>query len=189
MEQVIVNAPYHPNFPTGAKRLGGKWNPAEKVWVFDLRDEDRVRELCNQIYGSDAHVIGGKGERAPVELVTLRLRAKSEVSAHTSAVFAAGRCVARATGRDSGARLGDGVVLLEGQATSGGSMKNWYTVVCEGSVLEIRDVPRAAAEKELAESSEWDGEIVEQAQPEHNPLAGFSDEQLLAEIRRRGLAA
>lgn len=146
--KVEVKTPYHPDFPREAKLLGGKWNNA--AWLFDSRDEDRVRELCRKIYGTDG---------TAADLVSVRLTAKTEIAALHSGIFAAGRCVARATGRDSGAKLGDGVILLSGRVTSGGSMKNWRTYVIEGSVVEVRDVPRAAVAD--IDADDWAVEIVE----------------------------
>lgn len=146
--KVEVKAPYHPDFPHNAKRLGGKWN--NSAWSFDARDEDRVRELCRKIYGTDG---------TSADLVSVRLTAKTDITALQGGIFAAGRCVARATGRDSGAKLGDGVILLSGRVTSGGSMKNWRTYVIEGSVVEVRDVPRAAISD--IDTNDWTIEIVE----------------------------
>ncbi|MGB9647228.1 MAG: DNA repair protein RadC [Stellaceae bacterium] len=56
--RIAVSSPYHPNFPAGARRLGGIWNPARRVWVFDSADHDRVRSLCREIYGTDGQEHG-----------------------------------------------------------------------------------------------------------------------------------
>ena len=42
-------------------------------------------------------------------------------------------CMATAQGRDSGARLGKGLILKRGEIRSAGSIKNWITVVEEGT--------------------------------------------------------
>lgn len=44
----------------------------------------------------------------------------------------------RAFGRDSGAVLGDGVMLIKGKISSGGSRVNWETVVYEGTVFRFQ---------------------------------------------------
>jgi len=49
--RIAVSSPYHPNFPARARSLGGNWDAVRRVWVFDARDEDRVRSLCREIYG------------------------------------------------------------------------------------------------------------------------------------------
>jgi len=51
--RIAVSSPYHPNFPARARSLGGIWNAARRVWVFDAADHDRVRSLCREIYGTD----------------------------------------------------------------------------------------------------------------------------------------
>ena len=51
--RIALSSPYHPKFPVGARSLGGIWNAARRVWLFDAADADRVRSLCRQIYGTD----------------------------------------------------------------------------------------------------------------------------------------
>src|SRR5690606_25910046 len=55
--QVIVSAPYHPDFPPRARKLGGKWDAYKKVWKFDYRDEDRVRNVLMDVYGTDGRKV------------------------------------------------------------------------------------------------------------------------------------
>ncbi len=96
------------------------------------------------------------------------------ISAHTGPVVLFGRTVASAHGRDSGAKIGEGVCFEAGGCTSGGSVKNWYTVIESGSVLTIYDVPRRAAEEKLGWSDSYGSfEIVEAA----DPLAGLKAEK------------
>jgi len=52
--RIAVNSPYHPNFPPRARFLGGEWDAARRLWVFDAGEEDRVRSLCREIYGTDS---------------------------------------------------------------------------------------------------------------------------------------
>ena len=151
-------SPYNPELPSRAKDLGGRWNGS--AWVFDARDEQRVRELYRDIYGTD-------GTDA-AELVTIRVTVLRNDYADKTSLFLAGRQIARATGRDSGARLGDGVVVLDGQGfDSGGSRANWTTKVIEGTVFEIRDIPKAAVEVAIKAQAEYSSpyykiEILEQ---------------------------
>jgi DNA repair protein RadC len=51
--RIAVSSPYHPHFPVRARSLGGIWDAARRVWVFDAGDRDRVRSLCREIYGAD----------------------------------------------------------------------------------------------------------------------------------------
>lgn len=153
--KIYVKSPYNPEMPSPAKRIGGRWSAP--YWVFDARDEARVRELCIKIYGTD-------GSPATGDLVTVRCRIfDGDWNKKTGGLFLAGRQVACAAGRDSGAKLGGGVVIIEGRGfTSSGSMKNWYTTGRDGTIFEIRDVPRAAAEREI---DAWEGLEVSIVEP------------------------
>jgi len=51
--RIVVGSPYHPNFPARARLLGGDWDARRHVWIFDAREDDRVRSLCREIYGTD----------------------------------------------------------------------------------------------------------------------------------------
>ena len=154
---ISVASPFHPAFVNRAKELGGKWDSTAKVWTFDARDEDDVRALCRAVYGTDGS--------PDTKLVDLRITFKSGARAGQRAVYVCGREIARAWGRDSGAKLGEGVKLVEGRITSGGSSKNWATVVDAGSVFIVRDVPeaKARAEAEACNTDEFSIEILTSA--------------------------
>lgn len=139
---ITVSSPYHPDFPSRARKLGGSWHSTSKTWTFDVRDLERVKELCRSIFGEDGT------DEITLNVVTLRVTVTSEWHEERDSLFLAGRMIARAVGRDSGARLGNGIVLLDGKITSGGSAKYWCTVAEKGTVFELRDVPREIAEKE-----------------------------------------
>jgi hypothetical protein len=149
-----VLTPYHPDFPAGARNLGGTWHASSKSWLFDPRDDERVRDLCKKIYGTD-------GTAATGDLVTLKITATEYQEEFGGGIFLAGRCLATAFGRDSGAKLGEGIVLLAGKATSGGSVKNWKTLINAGTILEVKDVPRAAVPENGEDG--WEIEVVEPA--------------------------
>src|SRR6266436_5221676 len=51
--RIAVSSPYHPRFPARARSLGGIWDAAQRVWLFDAADHERVRSLCREIYGTD----------------------------------------------------------------------------------------------------------------------------------------
>jgi DNA repair protein RadC len=56
--RIAVSSPYHPDFPARARGLGGTWDAARRVWMFDAGDNDRVRSLCCEIYGADGRENG-----------------------------------------------------------------------------------------------------------------------------------
>jgi DNA repair protein RadC len=59
--RIAVSTPYHPNFPAKARSLGGIWDAAQRVWVFDAGDHERVKSLCREIYGMDGLENGKDG--------------------------------------------------------------------------------------------------------------------------------
>lgn len=147
-----VVTPFHPEFPARARKLSGKYHRDPPHWLFDRRQEKRVRELCRDIFGSD----GTPGEPT----VCIRLQCVRAIEQSQMSVFFAGRMIARAFGRDSGVRLGPKVVSVGGeddheQVTSGGSQKNWKTLIQPGAELEVYDLPEAALPS--AEESERQG--------------------------------
>lgn len=139
-DRIFCATPFHPSFAGAAKKLGGRWVPESKGWKFDRRDEAAVRALCIRLFGTD-----GSPESASD---VLTIRASADVcESRPDSLWLAGRQVARVLGRDSGAKLGDGVVVLSGSFGSGGSVKNPRITVKDGTVFELRDVPRAMAER------------------------------------------
>lgn len=163
-----LRSPYHPNLPTQAKALGGKFDSFTKAWNFDARDEERVREMAIGIYGTDG---------TDTETVTVRIEVgegNDLVSRDREALYLGGQEIARAFGRDSGAKLGDGVVVIEGRAESGGSAKNWDARLAAGTVVEIRDVPRGFGERIVEQAAEHgriaDAKIVDEASDRREAL-------------------
>src|SRR5262245_21402185 len=59
--RIAVSSPYHPHFPAKARSLGGVWDAARRVWLFDAADHERVRALCRELYGSDRSENGEDG--------------------------------------------------------------------------------------------------------------------------------
>jgi hypothetical protein len=144
--RLLTRTPYNPDFPAGAKRLGGRWDAASRVWAFDARDEERVRALVREHYGTDGS--------EPVTLVTLRCRA-DQLSCNQD-LWVAGRKVAYRPNRDDYVRLGDGCIIVEGGfPSSGGSVKNPRLSPKSGTVIEVRDIPAALAKDQLIEGIVW----------------------------------
>lgn len=143
---LLVTSPYNSKFVDAAKRLGGRWRGG--AWVLDARDEARVRALCCECYGTDGTTAG--------DVVTLRIEWRKSRGVSQGPIEVYGRTIARATGRDSDARLGDGIAVLDGGFGSGGSVKNWTTSVREGTVVLVRDFPRVRADELLSAQTEED---------------------------------
>jgi len=129
-----VVAPYNPYFISAAKsNLGARWDGT--AWTFDIRDEAEAMTLIEGFYGW----------KPGMALVSVKLFVDKEKRVDQGPFVMLGRVLASATGRDSGAKLGDGVRLHDGKVGSGGSVKNWLTVIDESTELVVHDVPEEMA--------------------------------------------
>ncbi|MBA0286854.1 hypothetical protein [Stenotrophomonas maltophilia] len=171
-EFISVIAPYNAAFIAQAKRIGGKWDGGDKSWNFDIKLEEKVRALCLQFYGTDG---------LKVDLCIIEVDLPADKEQWQGPLTLAGRVLASARGRDTGAVLGNGVSVLKGCFTSGGSRQNWTTAVGPNGVTAlIRDFPRAAAEALIAKG-EIPVRIVEDAKNDRNNLVS-EKERLLARL-------
>lgn len=135
--RVALVSPYSPDVPAAAKQIGGRWDGASKHWHFDARDEERVRALAIEIFGTDG------SPEAEGDTVTVRWDISR--AGRTRELRLAGRMVVQRPGRDDDPVLGRGVVLISGGfAGRGGSVQYPALEPLEGTVLEVRDLPRAA---------------------------------------------
>jgi len=114
----------------------------------DARIETLVRALCIQWFGTDGSVIP--------DLIDVRLTYPTGRRFAQGPAIAFGRVVGRARGRDTGARLGEGIVLVQGRIGSSGSWKNWETYIEPETMILMHDVPRS-----LVESGSPDKSVVE----------------------------
>ncbi|MFT3819831.1 MAG: hypothetical protein QM750_19835 [Rubrivivax sp.] len=136
--RLAVRTPFEPAFVAGATALAGRWSPPH--WLFDSRDEARVRKLMRECFGTD-------GNPADAHC-TVRLELAGGHQAERDAIRIGGRELARAFGRDSGAPVREGVVLIAGGFRSGGSVQNWVTKVCDqGAVVLLQDLPERMARR------------------------------------------
>lgn len=137
---ICVTSPYLLAFVERARALGGRWDAARRAWAFDEAGEDAVRHALTECYGTD-----GDGDT-----VALYLYYVEDDSVRRKPVSLGALTIARAFGRDSGARLGDGVAHLAGpKPISAGSVKNWGTRIPAGCLLVVYGVPRAVAERAI----------------------------------------
>lgn len=133
---VAVAAPYDPQFPKRAHELGGQWNGSDRRWEFSARDEQRVRDLCRTIYGTDG---------TPTPTVTVQIACGQTNAQYTQELRMLGRRMVYRPARDARVVFGAGVIVLAGGfPSSGGSVKNPRLEFQEGTILEVRDVPAAA---------------------------------------------
>ncbi len=155
--KIAIETPYNPEFVKKIKKAGGRWNGSDKTWQIDERSTEAVRAIMRDVYGMDD---------MPHELVTVKVTLKERIEVWQGPVVLFGRTIASAFGRDSGAKLGEGVCFEKGEAKSSGSVKNWYTTVEADSIITLYDVPRRAVEEKLGWEEKYGAfEIVESADP------------------------
>lgn len=142
--RIAIDSPYNPDFVKKIKAAGSRWNGA--AWETDERNIETVRSIMCQVYGRDDR---------PTETVTVKVTLSQGISEWRGPVILFGRNIASARGRDSGARVGDGVSFKAGGCDSGGSVKNWRTTIDDGSVFIIYDLPKLAVEQRLGWEDEY----------------------------------
>lgn len=145
---VIAETPYNLDFIAGARGLNGAFNrpgvtPA-KTWSFDARDEDRVRQLCRTVFGTD-------GTPADGPTLTLRLPVVAAYNRKEDSEFrAAGLRLVWRPARDADVRYAPNVVPVSGGFPgSAGSVAYPELAPYEGTVIEVRDLPADVARKVL----------------------------------------
>lgn len=129
-----IHTPYNGDFVRRMKNIGGaRWNG--KCWVIPSDAIDVCREIMREIYGRCDLDDG-------IKTIRLRLNFSEDVISETCGdVIILGKTVCRAYGRDSGGRPGDDVSFVKGKPESGGSFRNWYSIIPAGSVVVLSNVP------------------------------------------------
>lgn len=132
-----VYTPYNAEFVAKIKGIGGaKWNGSLRCWDIPSFAVDSCREIMKSVYGETDRT------EEDAKYVTLRLTFNEEFrSDYCGPVAIMGKTVARAYGRDSGAKAGEDVAFVSGRPTSGGSAKNWQSIVPKDSVVILNRIP------------------------------------------------
>lgn len=153
-EKAYIYTPYNKNFVQRIKKIRGIWNG--NAWVVNYAFVPAVREILKDIYGYD-------DTDTEIETVTLRITFLESREEYHDDIRLFGKTIASAYGRDSGAKLGEDAALIKGSAYSGGSVKNWRTIIDAGSVIILNNVPKIMYEKkkELYNTEEIMIEVVE----------------------------
>lgn len=144
---IYVSSQYNDQLPSRAKMIAGRWDAQRKAWKFDIRDEDDVRSLYEELYGE---------YDSPVKKCTIRIRLEKDEEEYASAspLFMYGREICRAYSRDSGAKIGKGVKLIGCVAESSGSRKNWCSQIratSDDAYIELKDIPVTLVNTDLDE--------------------------------------
>ena len=141
-----VFTPYNERFARRIRNIGGaKWTG--EYWKVPAAYTDVVREIMLDVYGYN--------DITENRTVTLRVTFPVEAKSYCSDVVLFGKVISHATGRDSGARVGADVAFIKGGVYSGGSCKNWYSYVKEGSEVILTNVNENVFRKESEEEPEY----------------------------------
>ena len=96
------------------------------------------------------------------EEILVKITAKKEIYGFKTAIRCFGYTVAKASGRDSGAFIPPTISLIDGKTTSGGSAKNWKTIIEQDSTFEFK-VPKILFEKyKETEEENWIVELAKE---------------------------
>ncbi|HHT0027483.1 hypothetical protein GW952_08940 [Klebsiella michiganensis] len=164
---IIAYTPFNRDFIDEAKMIGGRFNSDEKAWAFDPRYENELKKILIKIFGTDG---------SSVSNVTVRVTVLNDISEYNAPIIIAGREIAHASGRDSGAKPGTGIIFIERKPQSGGSVKNWTTVLKAGTIFDIQDLPETALHM-LSEVDRISYEI--QSEPEDPYIINAKIEELI----------
>ena len=170
-----VFTPFNHDFVNAIRNVGGrKWDADDKCWTVPEDALPEVRKIMMDVYG-ETDLPGTCGS------VTVKVTFKEEWSERCDDVIIFKKVIASARGRDSGARPGDDVTFLEGKPTSGGSVKNWESVVPAGCVVLLRHVPLTVWEQDK-DSEYYTAEIVDEGKDVKRKELEEEKARLLARI-------
>lgn len=132
-EGLLVQIPYMPKVNAALKRLGeARYSHDHKGWIMQPCFEGLIKEKLIHYFGAYDDELAEK--------VDVEVTFKQGVEVTKRPVSVAGRVFARAHGRDTGAATGEGVALLDGSITSGGSNKTWSSIVKAGAKFRVVDL-------------------------------------------------
>jgi hypothetical protein len=162
-DSIHVKSPYAEHTISQFRSIGGKFDRDTREWVFPR--SQAAQNMLSKLYGADSPVV--------IALVPYDKTANSGNSRHHG-----GYLLATRPGRDDYPVLAPGVHLEQGQfSSSGGSVKNPHV---SGTDLVF------AMACHSAYSAREGLDIFSNAEVEQpNPLAGYTVEELRAEVNRR----
>lgn len=149
-ENLYVLTPYNADFVKAVKRINGTWSATDRAWIVKPVMKEQLKKLLVKYYG----------ETGEEQKRTYKITATRKFAEMLAPVTAGGLVIASARGRDTGAKVGEDVYLLEGEIKSTGSAKYWYTYVKEGSVFQV-EMTEEQARRAATEGWEVEAMITE----------------------------
>jgi hypothetical protein len=145
--QLELQAPYHPALPGRSRAIGGKWMGSAIGWAFPATQEPAVRALCKDIWAVDG---SPEAFETTVDLqvtVDERLPDRRVFLAYERPIYLVGREIAASLANRKAARPGRGIKFLKGGPRCIEASSIWATVIPNGCVFVIRDVPAIAVDR------------------------------------------
>lgn len=157
---IKIYTPYNADFVPRLKALKAKWDGDGKCWAAPALLIDAVRDALRDCYAYT--------DLDDVQYIALRVKIHTTYSSdYYEPLVMYGKTIAKASGRDSGARYDNDVAYISGQPDSGGSRKNWYAVVREGAELILQDVAQPLYERDKHRYDEYaEINVIKQDEPE-----------------------
>jgi hypothetical protein len=179
-ENLYVYTPYNADFVKAVKRINGTWSAADRAWIVTPKMKEQLKKLLLEYYG----------ETGEEQKRTYKITATRKFWECRASVTAGGLVIASAMNRDSGAKVGEGVYMLEGEIDSGGSAKYWGTEVEEDSVFQVEmtevQARRAATEGWAVEAMTTEttkkDEIIEQLNSAMGVINAAKDDNMAEAI-------
>ena len=138
---IEVLSPYNPEFVSFSHMRGGKWSKKKEAWMFDPRDEFAVRSALMDIYGTDDY--------ESAEKVDVRFEYNDIFEYYNDyKTIACGYEFVRAKWGDI--KLADHTVVIEGELINESNCVRAE----KGTIVELRSVPKKAAERFFRENPE-----------------------------------
>lgn len=164
-ESIKLYAPYSPENNKQYRACGGKWDKSSSAWEFPKTEA--TSKMLARLFGATSEIVTAKVEDADIDVIDNFWQC-------------GGYVIASRAGRDNPARTAGGVQVTEGQFRDRcGSVKNPAVAYSSDGLKFTLVCYRTFAESKKLEILSTDSSF--------NPLAAFSDEQILTEIKRRGL--
>lgn len=138
-EITTLKSEYNAILVTECKRLGGRWDYENKLWVFPKFIEDKVEEL-DFIFNS--------------QKIVVEITALYDISGDEENVFFLGYELLSAIIEDSRVVLGENIAMLKGGITSSG-WDNEIIVIEKGSIFRLSVASELLAKYEEDESEDW----------------------------------
>lgn len=140
-DKIDVFTPYNKQFINDIKKIGSaKWNPNNKCWTLPVDYITNVREVMKEVFGNS--------DIENNETIRVKIKFIYDESACQEPIKIFGKNVSVAHGRDSGAKVGEDVILENGEINSGGSARYWTSEVSKGSIFSLLNVNKNVFTKE-----------------------------------------